>query len=262
MSTGSENKPIYLHIREVLRDLIDDGVYPSGLAIPSENELAEHFGTTRLTVRNAVDALVSEGLLKRVQGKGVYVCAELVGQDDTTTLRGFREHARAHAATPSVKVLSRRRREAGLFYAHMFGIDPTDELLAIKRINYVNGEPLAIQKTFIPLTIFPDIETIDVGVFSLYEAYRLYGRPAASAVERLDMVELGTRDAHLLNMEEGAPAISYECMSFDEKGTPIEYVSALRRGDRGGYTITFLSTLCLALQRRYTTHTKNQTTYP
>ena len=113
--------------------------------------------------------------------------------------------------------------------------------------NYVNGEPLAIQKTFIPLTIFPDIETIDVGVFSLYEAYRLYGRPAASAVERLDMVELGTRDAHLLNMEEGAPAISYECMSFDEKGTPIEYVSALRRGDRGGYTITFLSAMCLAL---------------
>ena len=68
--------PIYLQLREIIRNRIEEGEYLPGTAIPSENKLAETYGINRLTVRNAVDALVNEGILRRVQGKGVFVVGD------------------------------------------------------------------------------------------------------------------------------------------------------------------------------------------
>ena len=73
MARTDYKMPIYLQLREIIRNKIDDGEYMPGTAIPSENKLAETFGINRITIRNAVDALVNEGLLRRVQGKGVFV---------------------------------------------------------------------------------------------------------------------------------------------------------------------------------------------
>ena len=65
----SYRTPIYLQLREIIRNRIEEGEYLPGTAIPSENKLAETYGINRLTVRNAVDTLVNEGILRRVQGK-------------------------------------------------------------------------------------------------------------------------------------------------------------------------------------------------
>jgi GntR family transcriptional regulator len=131
---------------------------------PRENDLAERFGTTRLTVRNAIDALVAGGLLRRVQGKGVYVMSERLGEADALELVGFRESVREKNAVPSVKVLSKARRPAGGFFSHLFEIGENDDILAIKRVNYVDDVPLMIERTFIPISLFPKIESVDVGV--------------------------------------------------------------------------------------------------
>lgn len=71
----SYRTPIYLQLREIIRNRIEEGEYLPGTAIPSENKLAETYGINRLTVRNAVDTLVNEGVLQRVQGKGVLLLA-------------------------------------------------------------------------------------------------------------------------------------------------------------------------------------------
>ena len=68
MSRIDENSPIFMQLREVVRGRITTGEYAPGVAIPSENVLAQTYGINRLTVRSALDGLVKEGLLKRVQG--------------------------------------------------------------------------------------------------------------------------------------------------------------------------------------------------
>lgn len=239
MENLDTDKPKYIQIREIIRDEIEDGLYEPGSAIPSENDLAERFGTTRLTVRNAIDALVAGGLLRRVQGKGVYVMSERLGEADALELVGFRESVREKNAVPSVKALSKARRPAGGFFSHLFEIGENDDILAIKRVNYVDDVPLMMERTFIPISLFPKIESVDVGVFSLYQVYGMFGHTVASAVEHLDMVELGTRDAHLLGIEEGSAVISYECVSYDEDGIALEFASSYRRGDLGGYSVTY-----------------------
>ena len=82
--------PIYLQLREVVRGKIESGEYPPGMAIPSENELSDMYGVNRLTVRNAIDALVKEGLLKRIQGKGAFVVGDRI-ERDLDWLSGFRQ---------------------------------------------------------------------------------------------------------------------------------------------------------------------------
>ena len=85
--------PVSLQLREIIRAQIEEGIYPPGTAIPPENELAAQYDVNRLTVRTAIEALVYEGLLKRVQGKGVYVLGEKMNRD-LDNLGGFTQTIR------------------------------------------------------------------------------------------------------------------------------------------------------------------------
>lgn len=240
MAEAVENtlqEPIYLRIRRNIMRRIERGDYVAGSAIPSENELALEFGTTRLTVRAAVDALVERGLVRRVQGKGAFVAQPLFG--DEVQHGGFREYARALNAEAGVRILSCVKRPAGPYYAELFDIAPDDVLYSVRRVNSTDGEPVAVESTLIPIVRFPDIEKVDISVFSLYETYGMLGHPVALAQEKLDIEALSARDAGLLHMEQGDLALVLECVSYDTDGVPIEYARSLNRGDRGGYTYRY-----------------------
>lgn len=233
----SSHQPMYLRIRQEITDRIDCGVYGTGEALPSENELALEFGTTRLTVRSAIDALVEKGLVRRVQGKGTYVSHDWV--DDGARLGGFREVARMRNAVAEVRILSKTMRPAGNYYAHLFNIDSSDVLYSIRRLNSADGEPVSIENTLIPLSLFDGIELLDISVFSLFEAYEMLGHKVALSQEKLGVEALSTRDASLLQVASGDLAFVLESLSFDEQGQPVEYARSLTRGDRGGYSYQY-----------------------
>ncbi len=232
---GSE--PRYLAIRNIIQGRIADGTYAAGTAIPSEHELSAEFDTTRLTVRNAIDGLVSQGLIRRVQGKGAYVSR--IGESQHAYVAGFRAWVKADESAPSVRQLSKTKRPAGPWYASLFDIDEDDELYSIRRLNSIDGTPVSLEQTLIPVKFFPGIEDVDVSVFSLYETYAMCGSRVAFAQEKLDVVALSTRDAGLLQVEPGSLALSLECLSFDDEGRPVEHAYALNTGRKSGYTYEY-----------------------
>lgn len=69
MAETVDATPVYMRIRRRIEERIERGPYPTGSMIPSEKDLAEEFGTTRLTIRSAVDELVRRGQIRRVRGK-------------------------------------------------------------------------------------------------------------------------------------------------------------------------------------------------
>lgn len=73
MAETVDATPVYMRIRRRIEERIERGIYPTGSMIPSEKDLAEEFGTTRLTIRSAVDELVRRGQIRRVRGKGAFV---------------------------------------------------------------------------------------------------------------------------------------------------------------------------------------------
>lgn len=230
--------PIYLQLREVIRTKIEDGDYLPGTAIPSENELAETYGINRLTVRSAVDALVKEGLLRRVQGKGVYVVGNKI-ERDLETLGGFTQTMLQKNARPSTKILMKVRRPAGIKFAHIFSIPAEEQIYYIKRLDLANAEPISLEEIFFPCSLVPELESIDLSVFSLYEVYDFYGIQLEHARQTLDLAELETSDARMLGIEPSTATLLFSCTSYDQSGRVIEYTRSYTRGDKCNFTVHF-----------------------
>lgn len=240
MSKSTEvayNSPIYLQLREVVRSKIEDGEYAPGTAIPSENVLASTYGINRLTVRSAIDALVNEGLLKRVHGKGVYVVAQI--QRDLEVLGGFSQTMNEKDVETRKKILLKGQRRAGEKYAAVFNIGKDDLLYYIKRLDYADEEPIAIQEIYIPYNLVPKMEGIDLSVFSMFEIYRFYGINPVRAWQTLDLVQLPQSDARLININKEQTVFMFACTTYDEHNRVIEYSKSYTRGDKCNFTVHF-----------------------
>ena len=168
-SAEPAHQPLYLRIRRAIRDRINAGEFTPGASIPSETDLAQHYGTTKLTIRNAIDGLIDEGLLFRVQGKGTFVTHGLRANSASHGPRGFRASQGDMRHRPTVRVLETALRPTGAYYARLFDVSPESELFQVRRLNCVDDEPFAIENALVPCELFPGIETVDVSLFSLYE---------------------------------------------------------------------------------------------
>lgn len=230
--------PVSLQLREIIRAQIEEGIYLPGTAIPPENELAAQYDVNRLTVRTAIEALVYEGLLKRVQGKGVYVLGEKMNRD-LDNLGGFTQTIRQKNAVPSTRILTKALRPAGNKYALVFGIQPEDSIYYIKRICYVSDEPVSLEEVFIPHYVVPKLEGIDLSVFSLYEVYDFYHVRPKQARQTLDLAVLEANDARLLGISCEQAVMLFECTSQDENGRVIEFSRNYTRGDKCNFTVHF-----------------------
>lgn len=165
------NSPLYLQLRELIRGKIEGGEYPPGTAIPSVGTLAETYGIHRLSVRSAISALIGEGLLKSVQGKGIFVVGDKL-ERDLETVGGFRQNMQAK---PESRVLVKALRPAGVVYGALLGCAPGEPVHYIKQVSYVSGEPVSQEETYIPEALLPNLKQVDLGVFSVYEALEFYG---------------------------------------------------------------------------------------
>ena len=145
----SYRTPIYLQLREIIRNRIEEGEYLPGTAIPSENKLAETYGINRLTVRNAVDALVNEGILRRVQGKGVFVVGDKY-EENLDEHGGFVNVMSSGTKRVSIKEQAKIYRPAGNKYANYFNIEPDDLIFCVRHQITLDSEPLAIEDIYVP----------------------------------------------------------------------------------------------------------------
>lgn len=238
MSEINYQSPIYLQLREVVRNKIEEGEYLPGTAIPSENALAEMYGINRLTVRNAIDALVYEGMLIRVQGKGVFVVGDKV-ERDLDTLGGFTQTMKDKHKAPKVKVLNKSIRKAGDKFSLLFHIDPEEDIYYVKRICYADEEPFSLEEIFIPHHVVPKLDGIDLSIFTIYEVYDFYGIKLKEAYQTLDIAKLNQKDARMLGIDASLPVFLFECTSYDEKNHVIEFARTYTRGDKCDFTVRF-----------------------
>jgi GntR family transcriptional regulator len=224
-------------IRRIVRKRIVTGAYLPGAMIPTENELSEEFEASRLTVRSALDELVHEGYLKRIQGKGTFVIEDYRTGLDTDRMTGFREAVRAQGRTPSVRIVERYVRPAGALHAEIFGIDATDEVYFFRRVNMIDGVATEIETVYVPLGLFPGIETVDVANYSLFRAFEARGHKVEAMVKKLGITTLSVREARALDATPGDFAMTLETMSYDARGTAVEHswTTLLPGGDGVGF---------------------------
>lgn len=228
--------PIYLQLREIIRNKIEEGEYLPGTAIPSENKLAETFGINRITIRNAVDVLAKEGILKRIQGKGVFV----VGQKNEIPIEyhgGFISDSLKNDSRIFVKELQKTTRQAGNKYANMFNIDLDDEIVYFKHLIYISNVETAIEEYFVSKDILPSLDTINTSVFSFNDVLSFYGVKLKKMTQNLKIVKGQSKTRKLLNTPNKVQLFLLKCNFFDESGRIIAHSITNIRSDMQSFTV-------------------------
>ncbi|WP_425428038.1 GntR family transcriptional regulator [Allonocardiopsis opalescens] len=222
--------PKYSQLREILIDWIEDEQIPVDSAIPSERELGQRYGLSRMTVRQAVDLLVSEGRLYRVPGKGTFVARPKI--DMALRLASFSDDMRSRGFQPGARDLSRRIIPARGFLARVLGIEPGSPVHYLERLRTADSEPMAIERSNIPLSVAPDLDEHDLTDRSLYRLLEEeYGVVMDAGEQSIEAGICDPADAQVLHLPQVSAVLQMQRRSY-AAGTCVELAVSTYRADR------------------------------
>ncbi|GEA86083.1 GntR family transcriptional regulator [Cellulomonas cellasea] len=217
----------HVRVRDYLRSLVTHEL-AVGDTIPSERALCERFGVSRMTVRQAVDALVVEGLLAREQGRGTFVAPGKV--DLEVRLASFGEEMARRGMTPSSEVLSAEVVEATPDIADALDILPGEMTFYLHRVRFADGEPMAIEQSWLPCRLVPGLFDGDVPQ-SVYGELRRRGLEPDWGEDVVAATEVHAADAELLRVPVGRAVLRLSRRTFAGE-TACVYSRSVYRADR------------------------------
>jgi GntR family transcriptional regulator len=225
-------RPLYDRVYRVIADKIESGELQPGDRIPAERALCEQLGVSRVTVRRAFRRLADDALIVSGVGRGSFVAPAPPVGEPPNELMSFSEMARAQGFTPSARLLSAQCRPATIEEAEEFGIVPGAKVFELRRLRFLDGVALAVDESRIPLSLAPDMATLDFTEHSLYRTLDAAGCSPTDAEYVIGSVPTSAEDASLLEMPEGAPILEVCTRTYDSRGRLVELGTIRYRGDR------------------------------
>ena len=230
--------PRYHQVYVTLRTWVRDGTYKPGEQIPTEPQLCEVFGVSRITVRKAIDNLAKEGWLLRQQGRGTFVQISRARAAGSLDINDVRSQVAGLAAATEVRDLT------------VTDIDPDDETRAslgleeqarVQRATHVRtvqGVPLGLITTYVPLDVARRVDPAEMARQPMFELLGTVGIRVARADQFIGATLAGVEAARALGVEVGAPLLRLSRTVFDDEDRPVERVVALYRADAYQYHMT------------------------
>lgn len=214
---------LYHHLYEQWAAAVASRLWHAGSAIPTEAELAREHGVSVGTVRKAIDLLVADGIVERIQGKGTFVRRPTFSNSLFRFFRGA-------PATPvdgseDSTIISREITVAPAEVASTLGLQASRSAIRIKRVRASEGRPLLYEDIWLPLVPFTQLLTVDDRVFSglLYPMYETrFGIVVARAKEQLTVGSADHDVAERLHLQVGDPVVVIERTAIDQAGRPVE----------------------------------------
>ncbi len=222
---------LYSRVETVLANEIAAGDLKIGDQLPTEDSLVARFGVSRITVRRAIQNLVSRGLVEIRRGKGTFVAAPKITQE-LTELSGFVEDMHALGRKPTARVISKEIVTADANVASQLALTKGERVVRIRRVRLADGIPLSFDETYLPLESGKKIITNNLKVepiFSLLE--RKYDVPLIEAEYKLDAVAAETDVAVALKVKPRSPIFRIERTSYSTGRRPVDYEKLHYRGD-------------------------------
>lgn len=229
--------PLYTQIHAQLREQIESGELESGVAVPSERELAEVYGVSRMTARQALNELRNDGLVYQERGIGTFVAKRKLDVH-TRNLIGFTEEMKSRGFRPSSQILLARREKANKETAKDLGIEIGEEVYHFQRLRLADDAPLAFENAYLPAKRFADLDKMDLEKNSLYSVLEEhYGIEMHHAEEILEATAATKEIAAHLSIKSKSPLLVVHRVVFSEANLAVESVRTFYRADR--YRATF-----------------------
>lgn len=228
--------PLYRQIQDYIRSKIEAKEWAVGEQIPTEQQLGQDFGVSRITVVKAVSRLVDEGLLRKEQGRGTFVAAAgLI--PEPLSLRSFTEEMKDRGLVPGSRVLEKTISDPSQRLRDRLQLARNQKVYRLVRLVLGSGQPMGLHRTYLPADRFPDLLQHLSDNTSLYRTLQdKYGVTPDEGIETYSAIQLDAEEARLLGVAPGSPGFSVERQTFHD-GQPFEWVSALMRSDQFHYTV-------------------------
>lgn len=225
--------PIYYQLKEKLKEEIEEGHFQAHERLPSERELENSYGISRMTARRALSELEMEGYVYREQGKGSFV-AEPKFRQALLRLTGFTEDMHSRGLKPGSEVLDSTMIQGDSELREKLEANPEENFFRLQRIRLAEGEPLAIETAVIRYKLCPGIEEIDFNNRSLYETLqKQFSLNLSSANQTVEATLADEFEAETLEVQTGAPMLATERTTYlSDSHQPIEFTRSVYRGDR------------------------------
>ena len=224
--------PLYYQIRTYIEEQIDSGRWKPGMQVPSERELCEQFQVSRITVRQALSALVQQGQLRRQQGRGTFVASPRIEQR-LHRLTGFTQDIRGRGQRPGARILQKEIVPAPYPVARALELEVGEPVVLLKRLRLSDEEPVAIETAHLSDVLCPGLVDEIVEDGSLYAVLASkFDIIPTRAEQQVEAVLCPAAEAKVLGVQKGAPMLHMYRVTYSSDDRPFEYTESFYRGDR------------------------------
>lgn len=223
--------PIYIQLEESIKRKIENKEYLPGEALPTERELTELYGVSRMTIRQAISNLVNKGVLYRIRGKGAFVSKEVI--EKKLDIESFSEDMMKRGVTPGSILIGFKKINCTDDIKEKLELADDEEIYLLNRLRLADNEPIAIEYCYLPEKFFPDLIKYNMVHCSLYrimkEEYNIHFNYMKQS---LKAVSLNKKEAEmLLGRPKGVGLVS-ERLMYNIEGLPIEFTKTIYHSER------------------------------
>ncbi len=233
----SSKIPLYYQLEQILLEKIESGEYRPGDRIPTEMELQEMFGVSRMTVRQAISRLVNAGKLRAEQGRGTFVTEPKISEEGRQLL-GLTEEFRKKGRKLQNKIIRFRTMTPPNYVSKELELESGEKAFYLVRLRSIDNEPIVLSKLYLSPKVAPDFhpkKLIEGSIFrTLEDIYKIRIGKSKIAIEA---IAARPKEAHFLNVKTGAPVLEVKRVTYTEDGVPIEYSQSFFRGDKYTYSV-------------------------
>ena len=224
--------PLYYQLKTIIEEQIASGELKPGAKVTSENKLCEQYQISRTTARQAITELVNKGRLVRTQGRGTYV-AHLPADRPLYRLTGFSADMKKQGYHPSSKILEFRVIIPTADIAKILQISPSEAVILIKRLRYIDDQVMGLESTFLPFKSFSNLTREDLEKNSLYEVLiRKFDTIPTRTAINFEAIKCNRELCDTLQTTPEIPILHITDITYDQNDRLFEYSLTFYRGDK------------------------------
>jgi len=228
---GKNKKTKFNQVAAEIEKRIHEGIYVSSQKLPSEYDLAKEFDCSRLTIRKAIDDLITKKIIVKRRGKGSYVMLEPKIQSGRSGLQGFTEVAKTYGKNSSTEVISFQKiSEPSEEILNVLQLKREQPIYELIRRRILDTEPMTVEKIYISEYYVKGLTKKDFtgSLFKLLEEKI----DIAYSHQEVEAVLVQPELSKLLDIPLGDPLLQVHSVTYALNGKPIFYDISYYRSDR------------------------------
>jgi len=229
--------PLYYQVFESLSRRIHSGEIPNGYKLPSENSLAARLGVSRITIKRAFNELASSGLVSRKRGSGTQVTLNTAlmikggVMDMSSNIEAIRRRTKA-------RLIERSQTDITEHIYNTLKLTPSDKIEMTVHTLMLNESAVTLSFTYAPAALLEPFTDQDIERESIITLMRKKGTRVTKADQTLSAIAATEYHASIFSIPIGAPLLEIQCLMFDQRRKPCQFVISYFQPDFYRYEMT------------------------